>query len=166
MVNSLVPLLNLFVNYFSNESSKSLNKLQNHPNMFMLEFYNGVKGCINKAFFRNRKILLYMKNHVYCMTKFLSFAVIVFQNLSQLICGHFAGTNQNGRNKQGCRKNSVTVICKTHFLQSHAIRLRVLDCRKISACRCLRAYEKSNKVLLFLSNVKTSERPCEFKGTK
>ena len=65
MVNSLVPLLNLFVNYFSNESSKSLNKLENHPNMFMLEFYNGVKGCINKAFLRNRKILLYMKNHVF-----------------------------------------------------------------------------------------------------
>ena len=116
---------------------------------------------INKAFLRNRS-LLYLQS----MTKFLSFAVIVFQNLSQLMCGHFAGTNQNGRKKQGCRKNSVTVICKTHFLQSHEIRLRVLDCRKISACRCLRAYEKSNKVLLFLSNVKTSERPCEFKGTK
>ena len=65
MVNSLVPLLNLFVHYFSNESSKSLNKLENHPNMFMLEFYNGVKGCINKAFLRNRKILLYMKNHAF-----------------------------------------------------------------------------------------------------
>ena len=78
MVNSLVPLLNLFVHYFSNESSKSLNELENHPNMFMLEFYNGVKGCINKAFLRNRKILLYMKNHVLLclqgMTKFLSFA--------------------------------------------------------------------------------------------
>ena len=165
MVNSLVPLLNLFVHYFSNESSKSLNKLQNHPNMFMLEFYNGVKGCINKAFLRNRKILLYMKNHVYCICKaWPSFCHL--PNLSQLTCGHFAGTNQNGRNKQGSRKNSVTVICKTHFLQSHAICLRVLDCRKISACRCLRAYEKSDKVLLFFSNVKTSERPCEFKGTK
>ena len=107
-------------------------------------------------------LLLYLQS----MTKFLSFAVIVFQNLSQLMCGHFAGTNQNGRKKQGCRKNSVTVICKPHFLQSHAISLRVLDCRKISACRCLRAYEKSDKVLLFFSNVKTSERPCKFKGTK
>ena len=100
------------------------------------------------------------------MTKFLSFAVILFQNLSQLMGGHFAGTNQNGCNKQGSRKNSVTVICKSHFLQSHAICLRVLDCKKISGCRCLRAYEKSDKVLLFFSNVKTSERPCEFKGTK
>ena len=82
MVNSLVPLLNLFVHYLSNESSKSLNELKNHPNMFMSEFYNGVKGCINIAFLRNRKILLYMKNHVLLylqsMTKFLSFAVIVF----------------------------------------------------------------------------------------
>ena len=79
-------------------------------------------------------------------------------NLSQLTCGLFAGTNQNGRNKQGCRKNLVTVICKTHFLQSHAICLRVIDCREISACRCLRTYEKSDKVLLFFSNVKTSEK--------
>ena len=39
MVNSLVPLLNLFVHYFSNESSESLSELENHPNMFMLEFY-------------------------------------------------------------------------------------------------------------------------------
>ena len=43
------------------------------------------------------------------MTKFLSFAVIVFQNLSQLMCGHFAVTNQNDRNKQGSRKNLVTI---------------------------------------------------------
>ena len=60
MVNGLIPLLNLFVHYFSNESSESLSELQNHPNMFMLEFYNGVKGCINIAFLRNRKILLYI----------------------------------------------------------------------------------------------------------
>ena len=69
MVNSLVSLLNLFVHYFSNESSKSLNKLENHPNIFMLEFYNVVMGCINKAFLKNRKILLYMNNHVYCIFK-------------------------------------------------------------------------------------------------
>ena len=69
MVNGLVPLSNLFVHYFSNETSESLSELENHPNMFMLEFYNGVKGCINKAFLRNRKILLYMKNHVYYICK-------------------------------------------------------------------------------------------------
>ena len=48
MVNSLVPLLNLFVHYFSSESSKSLNELENEPNMFMLEFYNGGKGCAHQ----------------------------------------------------------------------------------------------------------------------
>ena len=133
MVKGFVPLLNLIVHYFSNESSESLSELENHPNMFMLEFYNGVKGCINKAFLRNRKILyiVYEEScllYLQSMTKFLPFAVIVFQNLSQLMCGHFAGTNQNGRKKQGSRKKSVTVICKTQFLQSHAICLRVLDC--------------------------------------
>ena len=103
MVNSLVPLLNLFVNYFSNESSKSLNELENHPDMFMLEFYYGGKGFINKAFLSivyEESCLLYLQS----TTKFLSFAVIVFQNLSQVTCGHFAGTNQNGCNKQGSRK--------------------------------------------------------------
>ena len=69
MANGKVPLLNLFVHYFSNESSGSLNELENHSKMFMLEFYNGVKGCINKALLRNRKILLYLKNHVYCICK-------------------------------------------------------------------------------------------------
>ena len=131
--------------------------------MVMLEFYNGVKGCINKAFLRNRKTLLYMKNHVYCICKaWPSFCHL--PNFSQLTCGHFAGTNQNGRNKQGSRKNSVTVICKTHFLQSHAICLRVLDCRKISACSCLRDYEKSDKVLLFFSNVKGLPKLREFRN--
>ena len=45
------------------------------------------------------------------MTKFLSFAVIVFQTLSQLMCAHFAGTNQNGHNKQAkvAEKNLVIV---------------------------------------------------------
>ena len=69
MVNGLVLLLNLFVHYFSNESSESLSRLENHPNMFILEFYSGVKGCINKALLRNRNILLYMKNHVHCICK-------------------------------------------------------------------------------------------------
>ena len=84
MVNGLVLLLNLFVHYFSNESSESLSRLENHPKSL----------------------------HLQRMTKFLSFAVIVFQDLPQLMCAHFAGTNQNGRNKQGSRKkllgNSIT----------------------------------------------------------
>ena len=67
----------------------------------------------NKAFWRKQKdIIVYEEPcllHLQSMTKFLPFAVIVFQNLSQLMCGHFAGTNQNGRNKQGSRKNLVTV---------------------------------------------------------
>ena len=45
-----------FVHYFSNESSESLNELENHPNVFMLEFYDGAKGCTNIAFLRNREI--------------------------------------------------------------------------------------------------------------
>ena len=60
----LVPLfITLFVHYFSNESSESLNELENHPNVFMLEFYNGAKGCVNIAFLRNRGI----QNNVYCI---------------------------------------------------------------------------------------------------
>ena len=60
----LVPLfITLFVHYFSNESSESLNELENHPNVFMLEFYNGPKRCINIAFLRNREI----QNNVYCI---------------------------------------------------------------------------------------------------
>ena len=46
-------------------------------------------------------------------------------------------------------------------LQSHAICLRVFDYRKISA-----SFDKSDIVLFFFSNVKTSEKPCEFKRTK
>ena len=60
----LVPLfITLFVHYFSNESSESLNELENHPNVFMLEFYNEAKGCINVALLRNREI----QNNVYCI---------------------------------------------------------------------------------------------------
>ena len=33
MANGLVLLLNLFVHYFSNESSESLSRLENHPNI-------------------------------------------------------------------------------------------------------------------------------------
>ena len=45
-------------------------------------------------------------------------------------------------------------------------RVTRLDCTKISARKCLSAYERSGKVLFFFSNVKTSGKPYEFKGTK
>ena len=47
---------NFVCSLFFNESSESLNELENHPNVFMLEFYDGAKGCIKIAFLKNREI--------------------------------------------------------------------------------------------------------------
>ena len=65
--------------------------------------------------------------------------------------GHFERPNQNDRYKLGAEKlymqklyNVWLLLLKftkrISTLQSHAICLRVFDCRKIIACRCLRAY--------------------------
>ena len=91
----------------------------------------------------------------------LSFAVIEIQNLSQVVCGHFAGTNQNGQTNKCPQKPLVVVITfgllyriaicmQDEFLLSHAISQRLLDCRKIIACRCLNACQQTEKVIFLL----------------
>ena len=74
--------------------------------------------------------------------------------------GHFEKPNQNDRYKLGARKTYVWLLLlkftkRISILQSHAICLRVFDCRKIIACRCPRAYYKTNKALFFFSNIKS-----------
>ena len=76
--------------------------------------------------------------------------------------GHFERLNQNDRYKLGARKTYVWLLLlkftkRIYFScsESRDLSTACVQLQKIIACRCLRAYYKTNKALFFFSNIKS-----------